>query len=136
MRRRAESVERQPAAGGEIAAPQCPIADDAGAQQRRGLDVAERLGQFVAERRRRDSVFGISAVGMVAGEAGRLAEVLLAAGAKAATAAGVTKPSHADALAEVDGRIGLRNRERLRGWRSRKRRAELCRRRRRSDARG
>ena len=78
-----------------------------------------RGGDFVAELGRGDGVLGVSAVGRVAREAGRLAEVFLPPGAELALAAGVPQPGDAHSLAEFKPR--LRNRKRRRGMRSRKR---------------
>ena len=101
--RRAEAVEGQRSARPRIAPPQRPIADNARTQQRGRLDVAERLGQRVDEIGRRHGILGVAAVGVIAGEAGRLAEVLLSPGAEAALAAGVPQPGHAHPLAQTNG---------------------------------
>ncbi len=62
---------------------------------------------------------------MVAGESGRVAEVLLSACTRAAVSASVAKPRDADAPAELQGSFALRNRKRLGLLRRRKRRTEF-----------
>jgi hypothetical protein len=57
------------------------------------------LGQRKAVAGIRQRVVGVAAVDLVAGEAGFVAQVLAAAGAVAAVAAGPPQPGHADALA-------------------------------------
>jgi len=89
-------------------------------QRSAALDVAERLGQFIDEIGRRDGVLGVSAVGVIAGELGRLAEIFLSLGAEAALAARVAQPGDAHPPANLQR---LRNRKRL--MRSRKRRTQL-----------
>ena len=59
------------------------------------------FGQLIDKRLRRDGVFGVSAVGVIAGEAGRVAEVFLAPRAEAAVAARVAQPRHAHSLANL-----------------------------------
>ena len=84
-------------------------ADQAGAQQRRGVRVVVAAGQGEAEALVGDRVFGEAAVAVVAGEDRVVAKVLAVHGAVAAVAAGLAEPGDADALA--DGEVlGLRAR--------------------------
>ena len=74
--RAAEAVDAEPPALGEVGAQQRPVADDARAQQRRGLDVVERVGQRVGVVLVDHGVLGVAAVEVPAGEARVDAEVL------------------------------------------------------------
>ncbi len=113
--RRAEAVEGQLSAGRQMASPKRPIADDAGAQQRRGLDVAQfplllrkgwgERGQRINEIGRRNGILGVSAVGVVAGEAGRFAKVFLPFHAETALAARVPQPRRAHPLTQTELRF-------------------------------
>ncbi len=77
VRGRAEPVQTEPrAVPGE---PQGPVADQPAAQQRRRLDVRDRLGDLQAEALVGDGQLGKAAVDVAAGEAGRDAQVLTAA---------------------------------------------------------
>ena len=64
VRRGAEAVEAEPAAGADVGAAQRAVADDAGAEQRRGLRVGDRVGQRVGEVLAHDGVLGVAAVGV------------------------------------------------------------------------
>ena len=75
------------------------VADDPGAEQGRGLQVVERVRQRVDEIRASDDEFGIASIDSVAGENGRITEVLHPLGAVGAVAVSAAKPGHADALA-------------------------------------
>ena len=75
------------------------VADDAGAEQRRDLARRQRRGHAIHERRRRHGVLGEAAVHVPAGEARLEAEVLVAARAEAARAAGAVQPGDPDAIA-------------------------------------
>src|SRR5205085_4547202 len=76
-----------------------PVADQPGAEERRGLDVRVSLRDREAEARVGDRVLGVAAVEVVAGEARSVAEVLPAAQAVAALAARPAEPRDADAPA-------------------------------------
>jgi len=76
-----------------------PVADQPGAEERRGLDVRVPLRDREAEARVGDRVLGVAAVEVVAGEARSVAEVLPAAQAVAALAARPAEPRDADAPA-------------------------------------
>ena len=75
-------------------------ADQAGAEQRGGLGVAVAVGQGEAVGGVGDGELGIAAVQRVAGEAGRVAQVLVAGAAIGAGAAGVAEPGDADPPAD------------------------------------
>uniref|UniRef100_A0A0U1PBP6 Uncharacterized protein n=1 Tax=Mizugakiibacter sediminis TaxID=1475481 RepID=A0A0U1PBP6_9GAMM len=93
----AEAVQPEPArVAGEA---QRAVADQAGAEQRRGFGVAVLRGQGEAVARVGERVLGVAAVELIAGEARLLAQVLAAAAAVGANAAGPAQPRHADALA-------------------------------------
>src|SRR5690606_3063584 len=74
--------------------PVRPVADEPGAQQRRGLDVAVSAGDREGVAGVGHGVLGVAAVEGVAGEAGVLAEVLLPAPAVAARPARPPPPRH------------------------------------------
>src|SRR5687767_10383258 len=79
VRRRAESINAQTFAGrraGAYGEAQRAEADDACAEKRRGLFVAEGLGNRVNEISRGDGIFSVTAVDQPAGERGVLAKVL------------------------------------------------------------
>ncbi len=79
--------------------PQRAVADGAGAQQRRGLDVGEDSGDGVGERGRHGHQLGVTAVGIAAGGAKVRAEVLIAGEASRAQAAGRIDPGDAHPIA-------------------------------------
>ena len=72
--------------------PQRAVADQAGAQQRRRLEVRVAVGQREAEALVGHRVLGVAAVAVVAGEACAVAEVLPARAAVAAVAVGPAQP--------------------------------------------
>src|SRR5262252_6364749 len=81
VRRRSESVYAQPFSGrraGNARQPQRAEADDARAEQRRGLFVAEGFRDRVDEISRGDGVFCVTTVDQPSGERGVLAKVLFA----------------------------------------------------------
>ena len=101
--RGAEAVEPEPlgpVAGGDQGA----VADEAGAEERRGVGGAQagREGEAVALVGH--GVLGVAAVEVVAGEACVGAEVLAARPAEAAGAAGPPQPGNADPRAGVEAR--------------------------------
>ena len=100
VRGRAEPVDPEPAARRQLGPLQRAVADDAGAQQRSRLAVAERRGQPVGERLGDHGVLRVAAVGVPAGEPGLPAQVLPAAAAPPAAAAGAAQPRDADPVAE------------------------------------
>jgi hypothetical protein len=95
--RRPEAVQAQP--------PRVPrhhqraVADQPGAQQRRRLGVAVARGQGEGVAVVGDGVLGVTAVDLVAGEAGVRTEVLAARAAVRASAARPAEPRHAHAVA-------------------------------------
>src|SRR5213078_4498911 len=98
--RGSEPVDAEPLRGarrGERA-----VADEAGAQERRRLRVAQPLGQGEPERRVREDAVGVAAVEGVAGERGAVAEVLAAGAAVGTFAAGPAEPRDADAVAGAE----------------------------------
>src|SRR5207245_2009499 len=90
--RGAEAEECEPLSGLETRDAQSPVPDDPGTQERRRLLVGVRGGQNVDEVLWRNDVLGIAAVGMIAGEARAVAEVLLAPAAEGTPAACPVKP--------------------------------------------
>src|SRR5206468_9317864 len=108
VRRRAEAVDPEPS---RVAGhPERAEADQARAQQRRGLEVREAVGQREAEARLGDGGFGVAAVDVEPGEARPLAEVLPAGAAEAAVAVGPAEPRDPDPRARrvrraVPGRL-------------------------------
>ena len=102
-----EAVEREDAAFGQGAALEGAVADDPGAEEGRGVDVVEGFGDFVGEGFGDDGVFGVAAVGVVAGVAGGFAEVFLAARAVIAFAAGMAQPCYAYMLACGEGAVAF-----------------------------
>ena len=107
MRRRAESINAQTFAGrraGAYGQAQRAEADDACAEKRRGLFVAEGLGNRVNEISRGDGIFSVTAVDQPAGERGVLAKVLFAFAAVFAHAARLMQPRDAHAVADLESR--------------------------------
>ncbi len=102
--RSAEAEETERLAIVEIRQSQGPIADDAGAQQGSRLHIAERLGDRIGGFLRNDHGFGVAAVGVAAGPAELLAEVLVAGPAELADAAGRVDPPDPDTLARREPR--------------------------------
>src|SRR5690348_1327483 len=72
-----------------------PIADQAGAEQRRGLQIRVIRRQWKAEAMIRDGIFGIAAVDVVARKTRVVAEVFAPAAAIAANPAGPAQPGYA-----------------------------------------
>ena len=101
----AEAVDaRAGRRSGSAARRSARIADDARAEQGRGLVVGEPLGQPVGVALVDDRVLGVAAVGVPAGEARVEAQVLVAPAAEAAAPAGVAQPGDADPLADREAR--------------------------------
>jgi len=107
VRRRAEAVE--PDRAGVPRHAQRAVADQAGAEQRRGLRIGGARRQGEAEPGIGDRVLRESTVDVEAGESGPLAEVLPARDAEPARPAGPAQPRNADPRAGAD---------RCRGWTS------------------
>jgi hypothetical protein len=101
----AEAVDPEPATGRQLGPEQRPIADDAGAQQRRQFGIGVSRGQPVDITGWCRDEFGVAAVGVPAGVARIRAEVLRAPEAESAAAAGVPEPGHPDPIADGDVRI-------------------------------
>jgi hypothetical protein len=72
----AKAIEPQPLARLHLAQPQCPVADDARAKERRGLCIVKALRDGVGVILGHDHGFGVAAVGVQAGELGIRAQVL------------------------------------------------------------
>ncbi len=102
VRRSAKAVQPQPAARLDLAQPQRPVADHAGAQERGCLLIGKAVGDRVDEIGRGDHHLGKAAVGVLPGEAGVRAQVLLATTAVIAPAAGPMEPRHAHPLVQLD----------------------------------
>ena len=96
----AEAEEADALAGLDAGDAQAAEADDAGAEQRRGVDGVEAGGQRVGEVGAGEGVLGVAAVDGVAGEDGVVAEVLHAVAAEPAVAVDAADPGDADARAE------------------------------------
>ena len=78
------------------------VPDEPGAQERRGLDVGDSRREGEAEARIGQGVLGVAAVLPVAGESGRVAEVLGAPLAIATDPAGGPEPRHPHAIAQSE----------------------------------
>src|ERR687890_2765584 len=91
-----EAVEAEPS--GVARGPQGAVADQARAQQRRGLEVRVALGEGEAEAVVGHGVGGVAAVHLVPGEPGVVAEVLPAREAVAAGTVRVAQPGDAHAI--------------------------------------
>ncbi len=72
----AEAVDAEPSPLGQAGPAQGPVADDPGAEQRRGVVVGDRRRDAVGEALVDDGQLGEAAVGVPPGEGGRGAEVL------------------------------------------------------------
>ena len=86
------------------------VADQAGAEQRRRLDVAERVGKGEGVAGVGDAVGGEAAVAGEAGEQGIVAEILAALAAIGAMAAGPAEPGNADPVADAEALRALAQR--------------------------
>ena len=78
------------------------VTDDARAQQRRQFGVAVAARQMVGERRGHGGEFGVAAVGVPTGVTGVRTQVLVAAQAVDALAAGVPQPRDPDPVADAE----------------------------------
>ncbi len=94
----AEAVDAQSAALGQVGEAQGAVPDDPGAEERRGGDVVESLGDEVGVGLVDENEFGVAAVEVPTGEARSEAEVLPPRDAEAAPPARGGEPRHADAL--------------------------------------
>ena len=102
VRRRTEAINAEPPAFS--CHFQRTVSDEARAKQGRRLRIAVRVGDREREGRVGDGVIRETAVSLVAGEFGVIAEVFLVMRAKAAVAASVSEPAHADALSHLEAR--------------------------------
>jgi hypothetical protein len=100
VRARSEAKNSQLASFGKLTSRQGSIADDAGAQQGRGLGIAEFFGDEICELFWDNGELGISTVGVIAREPRRFAQVFAACPAERTSAARVSQPGHSDALAD------------------------------------
>src|ERR1700674_1645521 len=96
----AEAVKADPL--GFTGHPEGAIADQAGTEERRRLQVRVILGQEKAKALVRDQVLGVAAIEVIAGEASVLAEILLTATAEAAAPVRGDEPGGADAPANLE----------------------------------
>src|SRR6185437_9699291 len=81
MRRRAEAEQSHALAWFDAGHAQAAEADNAGAEQRRGVNIVEACGQRENEIPARECVFGVAAVDGVAGKRGRIAKIFLTSAA-------------------------------------------------------
>ena len=98
----AEAEEGERLTVAQVREAQGAIADDAGAEQRRGLNIGEPIGDRIRERLGRDDVLGVPAIDVLARPARARAEVLVAREAGGARAARPVDPRDADALAGLE----------------------------------
>jgi hypothetical protein len=95
-----EPVEPERASGWDLGSQQRPVADDACAQQRRGLLVGEAVGQRVGERLVDQAEVGVSAVDVPPRERRCDAQVLVAPAARRTPAVCAGEPRHADPVTD------------------------------------
>jgi hypothetical protein len=105
VRRRSEAVD--PDALGVAGQPEGAVADQARAEERRGLEVRVAARQGEAEALVGDGERGEAAVAVVAGEARAVAQVLAARAAIATLSAGPAQPGHPHPLARGEALTGL-----------------------------
>ena len=98
----AEPVEAEPAAGPCLGKAQCPVSDDAGAEQWRCLAVGVSIGYRICEVLGDCDVLCVAAVHVVPGEAGVFAQVFLALLTGPALPAGGVEPGYAYAVAGTE----------------------------------
>jgi hypothetical protein len=103
MRGGAEAEQADTVATFDAGDAQAAEADDAGAEQGRGFEIVERGRERVDEIGSCDGVLGVATRNRVAGEGGRVAQILGAAGAVRAGAVDAAEPtySHAEAAFEI-----------------------------------
>ena len=95
--------------------PERPIADQAGAEQRCGMQIGITLGHRKTKAFVGDAKLGIAAIDVIAGEAGAYAQVLEAAAAEAAGLVDEAEPGNADtftghtSVGARPGRMNLAN---------------------------
>src|SRR5205807_9622416 len=99
VRRSAEAIDAEPIARLHLAQLERAVADDARAEERRGLGIAEDRRDRVREALRDDRVVGEATVGVISGELGVLAKILPPAPARLAESTGMTKPGDAHTVA-------------------------------------
>src|SRR5206468_634075 len=100
--RGAEAVDPELAPRTHLAAPESPVADDTGAEQRGRLGVAEHGWNRVGERLGGHRVVGEATVGVIPSELGALAQVLAPAAARVAGSTRLSEPRDAHALARLE----------------------------------
>jgi hypothetical protein len=100
--RRSEAVEAEPAAAGDLAPAQRPVADDPGAQERGGVEVGEDLRDRIGEGLRDQRHLGVAPVGVVARVAGGFAQVLRPRLAEDTGSAGLAEPGDPDPVARPE----------------------------------
>ena len=96
MGRGTETIQGQLSPGRQLCPFQGAIADDSSAQQRRGFNIGERLGNRIGKVFLDNGVFGVAPVGMIAGEPRPLAQVLPSGPAVPANSTRVAEPCNAD----------------------------------------
>ena len=103
--RTAEAEEADAFAGLDTSDPKAAKADDAGAEQRRDVNVIKPGGQRIDEIRARQGIFGVASVDGVAGEDGVVAEVFHAVTAVPAIAIDAAHPGDSDARSQGQLRV-------------------------------
>src|SRR6266536_6018836 len=99
---RAEAVESEAPASGHPAPPERAIADDAGAEERRGLGVVEQGWNDIGEGFWDAGILGVAAI-VGPARVGRVrAEVFAVPGAEAAVTAGRAEPGDPDAVTDPE----------------------------------
>ena len=106
VRRCAEAGQAEVLPVLQPAQPQRPVADRAGAEQRRGLGVGETIRDAVGEALRDNHQFGVTAVRITSRGAEVSAQVFPARPAELARAAGRVDPRHPHALAHAEAKCG------------------------------
>jgi hypothetical protein len=104
VRRRSETEQAEASAGLDLRAAQRAVADDAGAEERRGRLVGENRGDGVRKVLAHQGLLRITAVLVPAGVTRGAAQVLVAAPAVGAGAAGEAQPGDPHALADREPR--------------------------------
>src|SRR5581483_3893350 len=111
MRRGDETHEAENPAVLELRESQRTVADRAGAEQRRGLRIGERVGNRIGRDFRHGHVLGVAAVRVAPGRTEIGAQVLLAAPAVAAMSAARIDPADAYSVAFAESPRAVRSRD-------------------------
>jgi hypothetical protein len=97
---RSEPIETEPLARLDSAQAQCAVADDPGTEEGGRFFITEDRWNRIRKRCRDERILRVSAIDLIAGKPGVLAQVLAPARAKFAAAARVLQPGDADSLAD------------------------------------